>query len=399
MAGSGAKNFLNYAECTVKTQDDILPFIPESTGYSLLKFLEATDKSVFNDQFTEESMWNEFARLQIFDQHMILERKARGPDLNRNVVIDKDDFNKMQEEIVKKTEEVEELSTRLSRFASNQLTEGNPNIADLSDAHRPTKVGEMFGQLYDDEWSEAFEALKPPQEGEEEEDEVCVDVLMTLQKIVMKAFEYCSKEVESQMKRLEKDIAVAVEIKIQEKKDETEAKEPSPESAKGDNKEGRPENADQAKDQSTMQEGGGDGKGEKQAEEGMKGQVNQRLKHYVEKQAKEMIKGLASFSSKNAADVFVSEQLPTIIQGEKCNEKRVIAYSKKCIELCWYMSVQDPPMILVALADGDKMNTEQYSYHYRKGKVVELCLWPALFLHTGGPLVAKGHALPKEKGK
>ncbi|KAK3100442.1 hypothetical protein FSP39_020031 [Pinctada imbricata] len=174
-------------------------------------------------------------------------------------------------------------------------------------------------------------------------------------------------------------------------KDETEAKEPSSELAKVD----KEENADQAKDQSTMQEGGGDVKGKKQAKEGVKGQVNQRLKHYVEKQAKEMIKGLSSFSSKNAADVFVSEQLPSIIQGEKCNEKRVIAYSKMCVELCWYMSVQDPPMILVALADGDKMNTEQYSYFGRQGKVVEVCVWPALFLHTGGPLVAKGFVLPK----
>ena len=61
---------------------------------------------------------------------------------------------------------------RLSRFASQQLTEGNPNIADLSDIHRPTRLGEMYSQLFDDEWSEAFEALKPNmKKGEEEDDE------------------------------------------------------------------------------------------------------------------------------------------------------------------------------------------------------------------------------------
>ena len=49
---------------------------------------------------------------------------------------------------------------RLSRFASQQLTEGNPNIADLSDRNRPTKIGEMFGQLFDNEWSDAFDSLK-----------------------------------------------------------------------------------------------------------------------------------------------------------------------------------------------------------------------------------------------
>lgn len=49
---------------------------------------------------------------------------------------------------------------RLSRAASQQLTQGNPNIADLSDVNRPTKLGERFGQVYDDQWSEAYEALK-----------------------------------------------------------------------------------------------------------------------------------------------------------------------------------------------------------------------------------------------
>lgn len=36
----------------------------------------------------------------------------------------------------------------------------NPNIADLSDKNRPTKIGERFEQLFDNEWSEAHETLK-----------------------------------------------------------------------------------------------------------------------------------------------------------------------------------------------------------------------------------------------
>lgn len=53
-----------------------------------------------------------------------------------------------------------ETNFRLSSFASKQLTTNNPNIADLSDRNRPTKLGEKFEQLYDNEWSEAFEYLK-----------------------------------------------------------------------------------------------------------------------------------------------------------------------------------------------------------------------------------------------
>lgn len=38
-----------------------------------------------------------------------------------------------------------------------QLSNNNPDIADLSDANRPTKLGEMYQELYDNEWTEAFE--------------------------------------------------------------------------------------------------------------------------------------------------------------------------------------------------------------------------------------------------
>ena len=44
-------------------------------------------------------------------------------------------------------------------MAGAKLTYGNPNIADLSDSRRPTKLAEEFSELYDNEWTDAFEAL------------------------------------------------------------------------------------------------------------------------------------------------------------------------------------------------------------------------------------------------
>lgn len=49
---------------------------------------------------------------------------------------------------------------RLSQAASRSLMHNNPNIADLSDKNRPTKIGERFEQLFDNEWSDAHEILK-----------------------------------------------------------------------------------------------------------------------------------------------------------------------------------------------------------------------------------------------
>lgn len=48
---------------------------------------------------------------------------------------------------------------RLSKIAADKLLQGNPNIADLSDMNRPTKLGEMYSELYDNEWTDAYEGL------------------------------------------------------------------------------------------------------------------------------------------------------------------------------------------------------------------------------------------------
>ena len=42
---------------------------------------------------------------------------------------------------------------------SSQLMDSNPNIADLSDTNRPTKLVEQFSELYDNEWTNAYGVL------------------------------------------------------------------------------------------------------------------------------------------------------------------------------------------------------------------------------------------------
>ena len=37
------------------------------------------------------------------------------------------------------------------------MQDANPGITDLSDENRPTKLGEKFSELYDNEWTEAYE--------------------------------------------------------------------------------------------------------------------------------------------------------------------------------------------------------------------------------------------------
>ena len=48
----------------------------------------------------------------------------------------------------------------------------NPDIADLSDDNRPTKIAERFSQLYDDQWTDAYDALM--KEGQRERNVICI---------------------------------------------------------------------------------------------------------------------------------------------------------------------------------------------------------------------------------
>lgn len=41
----------------------------------------------------------------------------------------------------------------------SKLSEKNPNITDLSDSNRPTKISEKYSELYDNEWTDALETL------------------------------------------------------------------------------------------------------------------------------------------------------------------------------------------------------------------------------------------------
>ena len=47
---------------------------------------------------------------------------------------------------------------------SDRLTDNNPNVADLSDKNRPTKLAERYSELYDNQWTDSFVLLESDDE-------------------------------------------------------------------------------------------------------------------------------------------------------------------------------------------------------------------------------------------
>lgn len=69
----------------------------------------------------------------------------------------------------------------MSTIAGSRLRDGNPSITDLSDDNRPIAIAEKFSELYDNEWTDAFENLKDSRT-EEDIIQLLLDILRVLRK-------------------------------------------------------------------------------------------------------------------------------------------------------------------------------------------------------------------------
>ena len=67
-----------------------------------------------------------------------------------------------------------------SKEASERLRKDNPNLTDLSDANRPTKLAEKHSELYDNEWTDAFEELQKKCRLDNREAVKCLLEIMTV---------------------------------------------------------------------------------------------------------------------------------------------------------------------------------------------------------------------------
>ncbi|XP_053407177.1 uncharacterized protein LOC128559466 [Mercenaria mercenaria] len=252
-------------------------------------------------------------------------------------------LNRMKEDLKNSVQEVNDLKIRLSKLAGDKLRDNNPDLADLSDTNRPTELGKRFSEIYDNEWSDAFENIEKKDETEK---------VRILHEVAVSAFKYCHGIFRGQVEEIRG-------ILLQE----------------------------------TLNPGSDESRKTTKT-------VN------IHNNLKEMRKQFAPITAVNVAQNFVPDRLEDLLQGTQIPPEEITdslrKYAMKCAEICWYMVVCDPPMALSEDIKGMKFNTDIYKPYTRsirdvKTPVVELHVWPALHLHDGGPLVAKGVAQPNAK--
>ncbi|XP_078323987.1 uncharacterized protein LOC111125351 isoform X2 [Crassostrea virginica] len=293
---------------------------------------------------------------------------------------------KLNDDLKKLQIEKERLLTRLSEVAGSKLTAGNPNITDLSDSNRPTKIAEQFSELYDNLWTDVFEKLCKNCNMSDR------DAIKTLLQYLEKSYASC-KEISTE--RYKNIVAELTLWRLVMPDTETSQK-------KGDNTprgrktptEGKEKTNISTDDFTMLQKLLDSPLDVKKVNPAKYFQVLSKFGLDVTNLSyiKNTLKSSAEETSALVEEV-IWKQMAIEPSMEFVNP-----YVKKCVRLCWLMVAQDPPVYIKPSGEpGSKFDKDFYREFLCSGKVLDYVVWPALLLHENGPLLHKGVAQPKAK--
>ncbi|KAL5012018.1 hypothetical protein ScPMuIL_010569 [Solemya velum] len=290
------------------------------------------------------------------------------------------------------------IENRLSQIAGARLTQGNPNIADLSDQNRPTKLAEKYSELYDNEWTDTYEELEANGLNE-------IEAIGKLLAILKESFYFCHKTASHYWQNMQQavtdpfhgkqtDMSQDSEVQFQQQGASFQSQSQNNQShsqhhhslAQGDQSQFQSNKTDQSKSQHD--------------------QCWEEADQPKSKQTLRQLPDLPIEYSKQLHDIrkTMAVDLTHVVQEEfirqlKKNDPAVagmekgIFFIKKCVELCWLMGIQDPPLCLVfECPAGSRFNKDLFRAYTKGGKHVDYPVWPAMLLKENGSVLAKGVA-------
>ncbi|XP_053389828.1 uncharacterized protein LOC128552788 [Mercenaria mercenaria] len=259
---------------------------------------------------------------------------------NQTLITDMQKTQMELAEIKKTTERLQEKQkeySRLGTVAGNWHVGSNSVTAYLADPNRPMKIGEIYGETFDDEWTDAFEALIK----DGHKDKAAVEILRFMFEDVVK---FCEYEVRpflgTTMDELQRILGQyrTSERLVQILEAKTGLKE-----------EERIETCDMVP-------------GKKKPDH----ETNRTL----EAIKKKLWANLASFAEKEFREAtlgieYISNLKPFVL---------------KCLRVGWMMVIQAPPMALhkCPTDDDSKFDKNLYTKYRRSGPLVDYLVWPVL---------------------
>ncbi|XP_052078864.1 uncharacterized protein LOC127716654 isoform X3 [Mytilus californianus] len=257
-----------------------------------------------------------------------------------------EEYKQLRGTIEHQRNQISELSSRLSGITSQQIADGEI-FTEIGDQNKPRRLGQRFSEVFEDTWSNAYEVLKPKkpeskkEDEKEEMDEKTIDILQNVVKVI---YEFCKKTADSQVNKLMMEMLPPIFDPMNTKKE-----------CKGD-------------DETVAK---------------------------TEKMAKDYRKAVAPATIPILKQNILTQELQCKVLPDISIGKELKEYVDNCVNLIWYMCIQQPPMEIVWGKRGEKFNKEMFRFSGKKGTKFRLTVWPAVLFHKEGPLAAPGYAVPE----
>ncbi|CAG2254449.1 unnamed protein product [Mytilus edulis] len=276
-------------------------------------------------------------------QKKIVEEKDKNAKLEKQVSNLSHEISSNNKQVENLIKEKENIQTRLSSIAGDKLTKGNPAITDLGDPNRPMKIGEMYGELYDNEWTDAMDCMDKVKEyyPDMETKEVEEIVIRHLFRLLMCSYHQCVQLSKEQLHDIGTYILTTLCL-------------------------------------DTHKNGDVSYPGLKEIILARRQNTDETVKFFLEHQiiGKKMVLQDWEYEHKN--ENLILDLLKT-------------PFFERCIKLCWFIALQDPMMHLEEdLSSGAAFDKNVFKEFVQSGNCVDYVVWPALFLHKNGPLLYKG---------
>ncbi|VDH96795.1 Hypothetical predicted protein [Mytilus galloprovincialis] len=257
-----------------------------------------------------------------------------------------EEYKQLRGTIEHQRNQISELSSRLSGITSQQIADGEI-FTEIGDQNKPRRLGQRFSEVFEDTWSNAYEVLKPKkpeskkEDEKEEMDEKTIEILQTVVKVI---YEFCKKTADSQVNKLMMGMTPPIFDPMNTKKE-----------TKGDD--------------DTVAK--------------------------TEKMAKDYRKAVAPATIPILKQNILTQELQGKVLKDISIGKELKEYVDNCVNLIWYMCIQQPPMEIVWGNRGEKFNKEMFRFSGKKGTKFRLTVWPAVLYFKDGGLAAPGYAVPE----
>ncbi|XP_052811948.1 uncharacterized protein MCAP_0864-like [Mya arenaria] len=264
---------------------------------------------------------DEIKRLKDENEKITKQAKADVSKLESELQNVKSDLEQTKQKLNISLEEEKRLNT----VVGAQIAADNPHIAELSDESRPTKLAETYSEIYDNEWTDAYEDMENEGLNEGKAIQKLLGILM---------------DVDGDCRSMANDFKNNIKRAAL-----------------------------------SLSENGSNVKETK-----------------IDVTRNNLLKEI----QKSFAPLLVEDVYKNLVKKIKLKlPKNTERFYRSCVELCWLMSVQDPPVVFDTPKTGGKFDSDRYRTYTKMGKQLDYVVWPPMLLHAGGPLLAKGVAQGK----